>query len=99
MLCTDRRHGRFFWGLDWDASRCSRKFCVAIADDRKRKFHRGPCDPRVECMPVRVRCPRVFYLNKVTLQLCYYKAQLQVILIHNGRFHSAYIMPILVDRI
>ena len=61
MLCTDRRHGRFFWGLGWDARRCSRKFCAATADARKRTFQRGPCNPRAKHMRARVRCNRVFY--------------------------------------
>jgi hypothetical protein len=49
MLCTDSRHGLFFWGLDWDVSRCSRNFYAATADGRKRKF-RLACDPRSECV-------------------------------------------------
>jgi len=61
MLCTHSRHGRFFWGLDWGASRCSRKFCVAIADVRKRTFHRGPCDPPTECIR---ECDSFGFLDK-----------------------------------
>jgi hypothetical protein len=65
MLCTDSRHGRFFWGLDWYASRCSRKFCAAIADVRKRKFHRWPYDPPAECRRVGTLGNRVFALDIV----------------------------------
>jgi hypothetical protein len=63
--CTDRTHGRVSWGLDSDASRCSRKFCAESADDRKRKFHPGPCDPRAKRMRARVRCNVVFYQIKL----------------------------------
>jgi hypothetical protein len=63
MLCTDRRYGRFSWGLDWDVSRCSRKFYAATADVRKRKFHRAPCDPRVECRRVGALGNRVIPLD------------------------------------
>jgi hypothetical protein len=49
MLCTGTKRGQFFWGLGSVACPCSRKFCVAIADGRKRTFHCAPCDPRVEC--------------------------------------------------
>jgi hypothetical protein len=49
MLCTDTKRGRFFWGLDWAARRCSHRFCVATADVRTRKFHRFPCDPHADC--------------------------------------------------
>jgi hypothetical protein len=49
MLCTGTKRGQFFWGLGSVACPCSRKFCVAIADVRKRTFHCAPCDPRVEC--------------------------------------------------
>jgi hypothetical protein len=63
MLCTDRRYGRFSWGLDWDVSRCSRKFYAATADVRKRKFHCAPCDPRVECRRVGALGNRVFPLG------------------------------------
>jgi hypothetical protein len=49
MLCTGTKRAQFFWGLGLVACPCSRKFCVAIADVRKRTFHCAPCDPRVEC--------------------------------------------------
>jgi hypothetical protein len=52
MLCTGTKRGQFFWGLDWTACPCSHKFCVAIADVRKRTFHCAPCNPRVECIGV-----------------------------------------------
>ena len=78
MLCTGTKQGQFFWGLGSVACPCNRKFCVAIADVRKRTFHCAPCDPRVECMRVRVRRKQVFHLNNFTLQLCYYKAKVEV---------------------
>ena len=31
------------------STRCSRTFGAATADVRRRKLHRGPCDPRNEC--------------------------------------------------
>lgn len=60
-LCTDSQHGQFFLVLDWHASRCSRKFCVAIADVRKRTFHRGPCGPPTECIR---ECDSFGFLDK-----------------------------------
>jgi hypothetical protein len=67
MLCTGTKRGRFFWGLDWTACPCIHKFCVAIADVRKRTFHCAPCDPRAECMRVGVGGNRVFALDIVFL--------------------------------
>jgi hypothetical protein len=47
-LCTDTKRGLFFWGLDGAASHCNRRFYVATAGGRTRKFRRAPCDPRAE---------------------------------------------------
>lgn len=63
MPCTGTTRGRFFWGLDSAACPCSRKFCVAIVDVRKRKFQCVPCDPRVECRRAGALSNRVFPLD------------------------------------
>jgi hypothetical protein len=42
MPCTGTKRDRFSWGLDWTACPCSRRFCVAIADARKRTFRCAP---------------------------------------------------------
>jgi len=98
MPSTDRRHGRFFWVLDWGASRCSHKFCEATADDRRRKFHHGACDPRAKRTWPKIGCNQAFFLNKVTLQLYYYKAQLQVLLVHRGRVETETRYPEMLVR-
>jgi hypothetical protein len=49
MLCTGTKCGRFFWGLDWAASQCTRKFCGTIANARKRTFRCAASDPRAKC--------------------------------------------------
>src|SRR6185437_8155485 len=42
MLCTGTKRVPFFWGLDWVARPCSRRFYVRTADVRKHICHSEP---------------------------------------------------------